>query len=175
MTAAPSRKITIKEIKDRCDEIGDCWIWKNSVGEYGYPIIRRNKQCLLVRRVVAEIKGTPPNPRQPVVTSCGDKRCCNPQHIELSTTKQVAKAAGKAGAFSQIDRCAKIAKSRRSLPSAKLTMEKAREIRTSDKSRKELAEEFGISLSLVKAVRAGTTWKEYSSPFAGLGARINKC
>lgn len=170
-----SAVITLDEIKARCEEVGDCWIWQGATSDTGYPIMKRGAgPCLLVRRVVAGIKGTPPAARQPVVVTCGEKCCCNPDHVRLSTVKKVAEAAAKAGAYSSIDRCAKVAKARRAAPGAKLNEGKARDIRLSAKTSAALATEYGVSLSLIKSIRAGRAWKDYASPFAGLGARIQQ-
>lgn len=167
-----STTITLDEIKARCEEVGECWLWQGATSDNGYPIMKRGGgPCLLVRRVVADIKGTPPAARQPVVVTCGEKCCCNPAHVRFSTVKKVAEAAAKAGAYSSIDRCAKVAKARRIAPGAKLDEGKARDIRLSAKTSAALATEYGVSLSLIKSIRAGRAWKDYASPFARLGAR----
>lgn len=168
-----SEAVTLEEIRERCEEVGNCWIWQGATTENGYPIMKKGSKgpCLLVRRVVAKLKGKEPKPRQPVITTCGEKCCCNPAHVKLSTTKEVAQAAADAGAYSSMDRRAKIAKYRRMAPGAKLNEDKAREIRLSSKTSAALAEEYGVCLSLVKSIRAGRAWRDYASPFAGLGAR----
>lgn len=161
-------EITLKEIHDRCDEIGTCWIWRDATSKGGYPIIKRGGPCLYVRRVVVELSGNPPAPRQPVITTCNDKLCCNPLHVECSTTAKVGQAAAKRRAFSSLSRRMKVAAAKRASPSAKLTMEKAREIRLSTKTGKELAKEYGVHLSVIKGVRQNRMWVDFSSPFAGL-------
>ena len=50
-------------------------------------------------------------------------------------------------------------------------MEKAQEIRASDKPCHVLALVYGVDKSMVSRVRRGEAWRDYSSPFAGLGAR----
>lgn len=165
-------QITLEKIKARCETDSGCWVWEGAVSSTGYPIIhQRPGTCKLVRRVVAELKGTPPEPRQPVVVKCGEKCCCNPDHIRLSTVKNVGRKAAKEGAFSKLDRRMKIANAKRNSPNAKLDIQKARDIRLSEKSSAALAVEYGVNLSLIKAIRAGRAWRDYSSPFAGLGAR----
>lgn len=164
-----SRPITLKEIHDRCDEVGECWIWRDATSHGGYPIMKRSGgPCLYVRRVVAELNGDVPEPRQPVATTCGEKCCCNPEHVHTTTTKKVAKAAAKRGAFSTLSRRMKVAAAKRSGPGAKLDMDKAREIRLSIKTGKELAAEYGVNVSVIKGIRQGRMWVDYSSPFAGL-------
>lgn len=164
-----SKEITLKEVHDRCNEVGDCWIWCNATSKGGYPIMKRSGgPCLYVRRVVAELKGDAPAPRQPVMTTCGEKLCCNPLHVVSSSTKKVAKAAAKRGAFSTLSRRMKVAAAKRSGAGAKLTMEKAQEIRLSTKTGKELAAEYGVNVSVIKGIRQNRMWVDFSSPFAGL-------
>jgi len=93
MTAhAPT--ITLETIKDRCHEVADCWLWKNATSDGGYPIVKvRGCGCRLVRRLVLDFVGTPAMPRQPVVTTCGEKLCVNPAHLKASTTAAVSQAA----------------------------------------------------------------------------------
>jgi len=159
--------ITLKMIHDRCDEVGDCWIWKDAVGKHGYPIMRRRPSgCLLVRRVAVALGGRPAQPRQPVACTCDEKRCCNPAHLKPSTPAAVAKAAAAKGAFSSMARSAKIAQSKRA--SAKLTLEIAREIRASEDSGPALAERYGVTRSMIGIIRRGAAWRDYSNPFTGL-------
>ncbi|WP_312463585.1 hypothetical protein [Comamonas sp.] len=163
-----SKEITLKEIYDRCDEVGTCWIWRDATTTGGYPIIKGGGRCLYVRRVVAELKGEAPAFRQPVITTCNDKLCCNPLHVETSTTAKVGQAAAKRRAFSSLSRRMKVAAAKRASPSAKLTMEKATQIRLSTKTGKELAKEYGVNLSVIKGIRQNRMWVDFSSPFAGL-------
>src|SRR3546814_19604331 len=44
-------------------------------------------------------------------------------------------------------------------PRAKLTPDGVRHIRSSGRSSRVMAEEFGVSLSVIKAVRSGQSWK----------------
>ena len=63
--------ITIQEIKDRTDEVGECWIWKRGTTS-GYPQLKvPGRACKLVRRLVVELDGRPAEVRQPVITTCG--------------------------------------------------------------------------------------------------------
>lgn len=163
--------ITIQAIKDRTEEVGECWIWQQGTTN-GYPSMKvKGCGCKLVRRIVVELDGRPAAPRQPVIVSCEEPLCVNPKHLQRSSIKAVAKQAAKKGVWSGKARCAKIAAAKRAAPGAKLTMEQAREIRLSEETGPVLAERYGVNRSLIKSIRAGRAWKDYSSPFAGLGAR----
>jgi hypothetical protein len=54
---------------------------------------------------------------------------------------------------------------------AKLNPERVHEIRSTDVSAAELAQRFGVTPETINQVRAHKIWRDYSSPFAGLGAR----
>jgi len=162
-------RITLKMIHDRCDEVGECWIWKDAVGQHGYPIMRRRPGgCLLVRRVAVALDGRPAAVRQPVTCTCAEKRCCNPKHLKPSTPSAVGKAAAARGSFSSKPRAAKIAAGTPKADGAKLTLEQVREIRASEDTGPVLAQRYGGNRSLIGGIRRGTVWKDYSSPFAGL-------
>lgn len=164
--------VTLKTIHDRCDEVGECWIWKDAVSQHGYPIMRRRPGgCLLVRRVAVALDGRPAAPRQPVMCTCGEKRCVNPAHLQPTTISAVAKAAAAKGSFSTTARAARIAQSKRASSQAKLTLEQVREIRASDESNLALAERFGVNRSRIGAIRRGVAWKDYSNPFTALMRR----
>lgn len=160
---------TLDKIKSRCEEVADCWIWQGYTTKIGYPMAKIGGKAQLVRRVVCELDGRPPAPRQPVAARCNDKLCCKPAHLYPSSIKVIAKAAAKRGAFSSADRAAKIAATKRA--AGKLTMEKAREIRMRPESAPVLAPIYGVDKSLINKVRSGKAWRDMSSPFAGLGAR----
>jgi hypothetical protein len=87
-----------------------------------------------------------------------------------SNWSTIGKIAGAAGAFSNVNRCAKIAKAKRERD-AKLTVEQVREIRESQESQRKIAKRMGVGKNVIQGIRNGTAWRDYSSPFTGLGAR----
>lgn len=154
---------------ERTEEYGDCLLWTGAVGSgTGHPIYKPYGQpCTLVRRAMYQLNGGELIPRKPIDTTCGEKRCINPAHLVQSTTSKIAKRAAKRGAFSGIVRASKIAESRRG--KMKLTMEQAREIRSSTESGPVLALRYGVNRSLITGIKAGRAWKEYGGHWAGLG------
>ena len=168
-----STAVTLEDIKARCVEEGECWIWLGTVSDSGYPIMKRDGgPCLLVRRVAIALDGRAPKPRQPVACTCDDKRCVAPAHLKLSTWTKVGKSAAAKGAFSGKARCAKVAAGRRAKNDVKLTPEIALVIRESQESGPVLAQRYGVNRSLINAIKRGEAWKEYANtPFSGLGAR----
>jgi hypothetical protein len=66
----------------------------------------------------------------------------------------------------------KLATYRRANQMNKLTAEAVAEIRSTTGNRMEWAEQYGIAPTSVDRLRrGGGGWRDYSSPFAGLGAR----
>lgn len=158
--------ITIQEIKDRTDEVGECWIWKQGTTN-GYPQLKvPGRTCKLVRRLVVELDGRPAEVRQPVITTCGDPMCVNPAHLRQSSTSEVGKRTAAAGGWKGKARGSKIAAKKRA--TGKLTMEIAREIRMSVESGPVLSARYGVDKSLVNRIKRGHAWKDYTNPFGGL-------
>lgn len=164
--------ITEKDLKDRSDEVGDCWIWNQGTSNTGYPQMKvYGCGCKLVRRLAAELAGKTPAPRQPVDTTCGEKLCVNPDHMRLTTQKAVGKRAAERGAFSTVSRAAKISAASRA-GRVKLTDEQVAEIRASSEPETKRAPLYGVNRSYIGRIRRGQDRKDYRNPFAGLmGAR----
>lgn len=160
--------MTLDDIKARTIEDGDCWRWSGSTTSGGYPTMKpMGCDCTLVRRVVLDLVGVKLKPRQPTVTTCGERLCVNPAHLKPSTAAKVGQAAAARGAFSTTTRGAKIAAAKRAA-NGKLSMDIAREIRASTDTNAALAERHGVHPSLVQRIKAGKSWRDYSNPFAGL-------
>ena len=165
------RKAALERVRERCKDDAGCWIWQNATSKAGYPLMKPSgRRCLLVRRWVMELVGLDPAGKL-VTASCGDKRCCNPEHLYTSTHAAIAKQAAKRGAFSSATRAAKIAKARRAGANTKLTEAIAAEIRASSDTHKTLAARYSVSTATVWRIRSGAGWKNYASPWAGMGAR----
>ena len=157
---------TIESLKARTEEVGECWEWSGYYGN-GSPYVAHGGKMQSVRKVVAMLTGKQ-IAKGFFGTSCDNPRCVNPDHVKLRNPKaHMANMAKKAGP--SLQRRIKLQQYHRtSKRIIKLDVEKVREIRTSDKSHRELAEQFGVSKSLISHVRLNKLWVEFSGPFAGL-------
>ena len=163
--------MTLDEIKSRCEEEGECWIWKDATDSNGYPIAKVDGKCQLVRRVAYSLKPSAPKlqPRQPVIAKCDCRLCVNPSCLRASTIAEVSRMAGKAGKLSGLIKGAKIAAHKRAT-GAKIDMEIANSIRLSGETGPVLAARHNIDRALVNRIKRGGAWKDYSNPFMGLMA-----
>ena len=168
--------MTLDDIKDRCDEVGECWIWKMSL-KTGVPAVRiptsedPKRPLVNVRRWMAIQQGKSVDGLF-ATTKCCDPLCVNPEHIILMTRKQLSKRAGATMSRNETPaRRAKRTAARVRRGDIKIGPEIARQIRNSDKTTKEWAAELGCSPNTVWLVVAGKTLVDHTGPFAGLGAR----
>ena len=143
----------------RCEECGDCLLWRGSYTANGHPQVRALGKVQLVRRVVYQLKRGPIQPGRVIVLKCGERGCVNPEHMAQYTIQQVAQKAAKSGSFSRPDRCAKIARGWQRSVNAKLTQEQAAEIRGSSETQRALAAKYGVSKSMIARIKNGTAWR----------------
>lgn len=166
----PPKIHTIESLEANAEEYGDCLLW-NGYMSNGVPHVHHQGGMVPVRKLLLELAGVEPR-GQFTAASCGESRCiCRAHTIQRTQAEQYrAMAKRSATGIGRTNRITAVKKWRREKP-LKLTMEKAREIRNDPRGGPELAEEYGISRSLVSAIKRGRYWAEAGNPFAGLGAR----
>ncbi len=81
------REWTRETVRSRCDEVGDCWIWKQGVQSKGYPQASINgKTGQSVRAYVfTQLMGkkAPASRRSCIVSLCGNVLCVSPACLVL--------------------------------------------------------------------------------------------
>lgn len=166
--------MNLETIKGRCIEEGECWIWQGSLSPGEVPSMRLptsidpDRKLVAVRRWIAEQQGKRIDGLY-VTNSCEEKRCVCPDHIVVLTRKKLQKRAGKTMTKNQNPAMvASRAAARVRAGNIKIGYDIAREIRASEKPAHEWAAELGCNVSSVFQAKRGSTWKDYSSPFAGL-------
>lgn len=162
--------LAMMRLIERTDEVADCHLWSGSTNS-GLPTYKpANKPCTLVRRAMYQLAGGQLKRRVPIDDSCGERLCINPAHLHQSSTRKVGQKAAAKGAWRTKARAAKIASAKRTGPQSKITIEDARVIRLSDDTGPVLAARYGVNRAVINGIKAGTRWRDYSSPFAGLMA-----
>lgn len=154
---------TEKTLYDRCEEVGECWIWAQAVNGQGHPQAHINgKGGQLVRRwAFMTLLGKEVPARHVVTTTCMDVRCCNPAHLKcVSYSKRLSLAYAR-GDRNAVRESVKRANALRAAGKVRLDMEKAREIRARrDESADALAKEFNVRDNHIRSIWRGEKWQE---------------
>ena len=150
--------LTLMDAIDQTEEFGGCYLWTGYT-KSGQPA----KGGRLMRRVVWEA-GNGPMPAGRWISTCKHPHCL--AHLRLVTRAQITSATTKNPA-TRLKRRAASARANREV-NGKITMDIAKEMRASEKSNKEWAEELKVSPALVSNVRCNRSWVDHSNPFAGL-------
>jgi hypothetical protein len=125
-----------------------CWIWLATVNHRGYGMMSVGDRTAPVHRLSWQAHRGPIPHGLYVLHRC-DVRCCvNPAHLFLGTHQDNMDDMKAKGRSSFGERNAL----------AKLTADSVREIRASGASSRIMAEQLGVSRSLIKQVRKGTIW-----------------
>lgn len=151
----------------RCKEDGDCVLWRLGTKDNGRPVYKPllpdgRRPSIQVARVMWELTRGPIAPGLCVTFTCGNPRCLH--HLEAVTKGEIIsrmwrRPDNKARRTSAVTKTAR--------QRGKLDMEKARYIRASRSTLKEIAQELGICWQLASRVRRGEAWKE-PNPYAQL-------
>lgn len=118
-----------------------------------------------LRTIMAVLLKKNKKAKQVMTTTCGNKRCINPDHLKVSNKSTVLKSSYSD--YKNPVRSAKISAYARA-NRAKLNIDQAREIRMSDKTHRELALEYGVNKATIGNIKAGRTWKETGNLWRGL-------
>lgn len=163
--AANIPDVGMDRILGRTREIGGCMEWAGYAVEGKFPQIRVDGKCYPVRRLVWLVTRGATRSDLWITNSCNNPLCVNPDHLMAHTRSKAMANAVRPAAHS-----AKISSGKRR--KSKLTLEIVREIRASDEPNPVLAERYGLMPGYVSHLRHNhDLWKDYSSPFLGLGAR----
>lgn len=155
-------KWTLEYIRRLCRVDADCLIYTGAINTKRHPKIEKRSG----RRVVWELSCGPIPSGMFVSLTCENPACLNPEHMRLRSRGEISREVLSRPTV-QLKRSASGAKSM--IHRAKLDMETARYIRSSNQPQTHLARELGISQQLVSRVRLGKAWREHSNnPFAGL-------
>lgn len=171
LKAALPAHITLAWLIERSSEEGNCWIWNGKMNSMGYPVTTLYRGHTLVRRIAAVIGEKPFESRQPIAVTCHCRQCVNPAHIRPSDNSEIGKAAAKRGRWKSAARAAKISAVR--LANTSISQDAVHAIRLAERGElKGICAEHGVSYSTARAIRSGRIRKDYSSPWAGMGARV---
>ena len=126
-----------------------CWLWQRYLNSWGYGRTVLGSKSWLVHRLAYTLTNGVVPEGQYVLHRCDVRRCVNPEHLFLGTLADNAHDRDRKG------RTQKGATHYR----AKINGMQVLAIRASSKSDRKIAEDFGISPTQVRGIRAGKYWK----------------
>lgn len=127
-----------------------CHLWLGYRVADGYGHLKVNGIARRVHRIAWEIENGPIPKGLSVCHKCDVPNCINPRHLFVGTT---------ADNYADM-----VAKGRRRVPfgkehwSARLSEEAVRSIRSDRRTQQQIADEFGVSRSLVGLIKSGARW-----------------
>lgn len=169
-------KLTLETLHMHADEVGECLIWRGTLGSHGYPQARLDGRTQLVRaHVYRELMGVAVLAGRRITSRCGNPLCISPACITQATPGQLLARSYSSGARSKTGEYLKRLRRAQRSGQAKLTSEQVAEIRAlpSGQSHMAIAREYGVHGKTISALRRGLTWRTGfagSSVFAFAGA-----
>ena len=143
---------------------GQHLVWDANWDQWHRAVLRIDGGRYDVRRELYRIRtGRALGVKDSVRSRCEHEACM------AAACQVVHKAKGSKGPRHSAATKAKLAAAKRAR--SKYGPELVARVKASTKSYKQIALETGMNLSTVGAIKAGRLWKDYSSPWAGLGAR----
>ena len=134
-----------------------CWLWIGACAADGYPRITigsmkdgTKKSVRVTRLVCEEAHGLPEGMH--ALHKCDNPICINPDHLYPGTPKQNVKDCFDRNRRTQV-------KFGPDNPAARLTEKDVCAIRESKLKLRELAVEYGISISNISMIRSGRRWR----------------
>jgi hypothetical protein len=137
-----------------------CWPWKSNKNPGGYgnvpAVIAGTGKRTGAHRLAFKLHhGADPGPLS-VCHECDRRECGNPAHLWSGTQRDNLLDAIRKGKY--------VAVAPGELhPAAKLTEEKVRFILTTGEKAAALAEQFGVAVTTIRAVRKGKTWRHIAA------------
>jgi len=172
---------TVQGIVERCDEVGDCLIWRG-YRLRGVPYVSHHGKMTSVRRLLVDLLHNPPRDKDAHTramaagqwgTTCGDRGCVSPRHLVYrSRSEHAAMMQARLKEYPSAEklRRAKISSTKERKGLSKLDAAKRAEILASSESGQDIARRLGVSKSAVSKVRTrnGGALLRLASPWAAL-------
>lgn len=153
-----------------CPECGEPWNWTgNHKRAMHHAVVERNLVRVGVRKAIwVAFRGAIPA-NKVLTTTCDNPCCLNPQLAAAVTRTDVIHKMMEEGVIHNAAHLAALTKARRS-QGTKLSLEIAREIRSTDISTREYAQRLGVTRQMISRIRQGKSYSD-ANVFRGLGAR----
>ena len=128
----------------------ECWEWQATKERVGYGQIKSMGQMLMAHRVAFELTvGEIPDGMK-VCHKCDNRGCVNPSHLFLGTQSDNMKDCAKKGRLNSQNG---------NHPRAKLSPDQVLAIRRDKRVQREIAADYGVSISAIGLIIMGRNWK----------------
>ena len=135
---------------------GECWEWRAGVGPNGYGRFKIGARLFRSHRIALALSTGDGLGGYFACHHCDNPRCCNPSHLYAGTAKTNVADMVQRGRHGGN----KLNRGGENNPFAKLTEDLVRSIRKDKRTRSEIARDYGIAPSTVKAVKCRYFWKD---------------
>lgn len=153
--------LTLKTIKDRCDEVGSCWIWKQGCNSGGCPNARDGKETVVVRRRSWELHhGRAAKRRYFIVATCHHALCVSPECASELGGAQYIAFRHMNGSLNHAAH--RVARTQAVRARSKLSIERAADLRArirAGEDRGAVAQSYGITRNHANRVARGLNWQ----------------
>lgn len=134
----------------------ECWLWTGAVDTRGYGNMNCDGATRRAHRIAWELARGPIPPGvghhgTVVMHTCDNRICCNPGHLKLGDHGANMADMREKGRRRQIN-------VGQTNGRAKLTPEQVRAIRADQRSKRTIAQDYGISPAQVQRIRNGQQW-----------------
>ena len=159
---------SLEDLRQRCRITAcGCWVWAWSTGSHGTPsvsmVIDGKRTNMQGRRAALTMSLGQRIPREMLATAkkeCTEKLCINPAHTELVSIKVLRQRTCDSATAAMRAAWVRNGMKQANKVLSKLTLEQVQAIRAARKPLKEIAAEFGVSISNVHRIRSHQSWRD---------------
>lgn len=165
--AKPITVHTVDSLLARTVEEGDCRLWQGfSTNDTPMVYDGAEGKMASVRKLIHKLDGGYVSAKY-FCASCGNPLCVAPEHIIQRNEKTQCRQMAKQSIKHKAKRSAAVLLWRRANP-LKLDMDRARQIRADERPYQAIADDFGVSKSMVGKIKRGQYWRD--NPWSALFA-----